>query len=303
MSKSADPRRRSITQIWEKLADFKRGEFYDHTTFRFTSAGLNVAVLAKVGGLLMYLDSLYRYPVKGLSPEPLMSVELIESAYFPGDRLFALENGPSGFDPEAPVHQPKIKFLMLMKNDALAKLKSHYEDSTGILTIKQDERIGVQACLFERSGRARIEAYLTDYARNELRGAIRLLTAPEGFRFTDSKSGFISLVNLSSVKSLGQALETFVDPLRFRANIYIDKAAPWSELEWPGRQMRLGEARLEILKMTDRCAATGVEPGTGIRDMDIVQALYKNFGHKDCGVYARIISGGRVAPGDTLEFL
>ncbi|MFM9152376.1 MAG: hypothetical protein ACKOPC_02005, partial [Methylocystis sp.] len=100
-------------------------EFYDHATFRFTSAGLNVAVLAKVGGLLMYLDSLYRYPVKGLSPEPLMSVELIESAYFPGDRLFALENGPSGFDPEAPVHQPKIKFLMLMKNDALAKLKSH----------------------------------------------------------------------------------------------------------------------------------------------------------------------------------
>ncbi len=251
----------------------------------------------------MYLDSLYRYPVKGLSPEPLMSAELIESAYFPGDRLFALENGPSGFDPEAPVHQPKIKFLMLMKNDALAKLKSRYEDSTGILTIKQDGRIGVQACLFERSGRERIEAYLTDYARNELRGVIRLLTAPEGFRFTDSKSGFISLVNLSSVKSLGQALEAFVDPLRFRANIYIDEAAPWSELEWPGRQMRLGEARLEILKMTDRCAATGVEPGTGIRDMDVVQALYKNFGHNDCGVYARIISGGRVAPGDTLELL
>ena len=251
----------------------------------------------------MYLHSLYRYPVKGLSPEPLTAAELIVSGYFPGDRLFALENGPSGFDPQAPQHQPKIKFLMLMKNDALAKLKSRYDDRTGVLTIEHDGRVGVQACLFERSGRERVEAYLSDYTQKDLRGAIRLLTAPEGFRFTDSKSGFISLVNLSSVKSLAQALEAYVDPLRFRANIYIDKAAPWSEMDWPGRQMRLGEARLEILKMTDRCAATGVEPGTGIRDMDIVQALYKNFGHNDCGVYARVISGGRVALGDTLEFL
>lgn len=251
----------------------------------------------------MYLDSLYRYPVKGLSPEPLATAELVEAGYFPGDRLFALENGPSGFDPQAPVHQPKIKFLMLMKNDALAKLKSRYDESTGILTIKQDGRVDVKACLFERSGRERVETYLSAYAQNEPHGTIRLLTAPEGFRFTDSKSGFISLVNLASVKSIAQVLEAYVDPLRFRANVYIDNAAPWSEIDWPGREMSLGEARVEILKMTDRCAATGVEPGTGIRDMDVVQALYKKFGHNDCGVYARVISGGRVAIGDTLELL
>lgn len=251
----------------------------------------------------MYLDALYRYPVKGLSAEPLMHAQLKALGYFPGDRLFALENGPSGFDPEAPTHQPKIKFLMLMKNDALAKLQSRYDDGTGILTIKLDGQIGVQACLLEPSGRESVEAYLSNYIQSDIRGALRLLTAPEGFRFTDSKSGFISLVNLSSVKSLAQRLDAYLDPLRFRANIYIDQAAPWSEIDWPGREMRLGEARLEILKMTDRCAATGVEPGTGIRNMDVVQALHKNFGHNDCGVYARVISGGRVALGDTLEFL
>ena len=165
------------------------------------------------------------------------------------------------------------------------------------------EQLSVQACLLDQSGRERVEAYLSEYAQNELRGAVRLLTAPEGFRFTDSKSGFISLVNLSSVKAITQALNKNVDPLRFRANIYIDKAAPWEETGWLGREMRLGEARLEILKMTDRCAATGVEPETGIRDMDVVQSLYKNFGHYDCGVYARVISAGRVALGDTLELL
>ena len=40
-------------------------------------------------------------------------------AYFPGDRLFAIENGPSGFDSAAPVHQPKIKYLMLMRHERL----------------------------------------------------------------------------------------------------------------------------------------------------------------------------------------
>jgi hypothetical protein len=50
--------------------------------------------------------------------------------------------------------------------------------------------------------------------------------------------------------------------------------------------------------MTDRCAATGVEPGAGRRDMDLVQTLRKNFGHIDCGVYARVVKSGRIALGD-----
>ncbi len=64
----------------------------------------------------MQVASLYRYPVKGLSPERLERATLERGAYFPGDRLFAIENGPSGFDPAEPRHQPKIKFLMLMRN-------------------------------------------------------------------------------------------------------------------------------------------------------------------------------------------
>jgi uncharacterized protein YcbX len=56
------------------------------------------------------IASLYRYPVKGLSPEPLARAALTPGDYFPGDRLFAVENGPSCFDPAAPAHQPKIKF-------------------------------------------------------------------------------------------------------------------------------------------------------------------------------------------------
>jgi len=125
-----------------------------------------------------------------------------------------------------------------------------------------------------------------------------MLKAPDKFRFTDSKSGFVSLLNLASVAEIAKAEGRPVDHLRFRANIYLEDLEPWAELALPGKTLTLGGAQLEILKLTDRCAATGVEPGTGRRDMDIVQTMRKKFGHIDCGVYARVVDGGRVALGD-----
>ncbi len=248
----------------------------------------------------MRLASLYRYPVKGLSPEPIEAVELVAEGYFPGDRLFALENGPSGFDPAAPAHQPKIKFLMLMKNAALAGLTTRYDPASGVLTVVDGGREVARGDLASPVGRAPLEHFFTQFLGEAIRGPVRLLAAPEGFRFTDSKSGFVSLVNLQSVADIERTLGAPVDPLRFRANLYVAGAAPWIEAAWPGRRIVIGGATLEVLKMTDRCAATGVAPETGARDMDLVQTLRENYGHIDCGVYARVVSGGRIACGDAL---
>lgn len=252
----------------------------------------------------MRLARLYRYPVKGLSPEALETADLPTDGYFPCDRLFALENGPSGFDPAAPEHQPKIKFLMLMKNAALAGLATRYDAASGVLTIAQDGREAARGDLGTVEGRAEIEGFLADFlGPDDIRGRVRLLAAPDGFRFTDSKSGFVSLINLASVAAIEAAQGARVDPLRFRGNLYIEGADAWAEAEWPGRRLQVGEAVLTVLKMTDRCAATGVEPGKGRRDMDLVQTIRKAFGHIDCGVYARIEKGGRVARGDGVTVL
>ena len=48
------------------------------------------------------IQAIYRYPVKGLSPQPLGRVALKPGETLPADRLYAIENGPSGFDPAAP---------------------------------------------------------------------------------------------------------------------------------------------------------------------------------------------------------
>ena len=41
-----------------------------------------------------------------------------------------------------------------------------------------------------------------------------------------------------------------------------------------------------------RCAATEVDPDTGIRDLPIPRTLMQTYGHADCGVYAEVIEGG-----------
>jgi uncharacterized protein len=251
----------------------------------------------------MRISSLYRYPIKGLSPERLIDADLVADGYFPGDRLYALENGPSGYDPAAPAHEPKIKFLMLMRNAALAGLATRFEPGERLLVVERDGKEVARGRLDAGEGRAAIEDFMTAFLGEEIRGPVRMLEAAQNFRFTDSKSGFVSFVNLASVTAIEQAEGRPIDPLRFRANIYLDGLEAWAETALVGKTLRFGGATLEILKLTDRCAATGVEPGTGRRDMDLVQTLRKNFGHVDCGVYARVVEGGRVAAGDTGQIL
>ena len=107
--------------------------------------------------------ALHRYPVKGLSPERLLRADLARGAYFPGDRLYAIENGPAGFDPADPQHQPKVKFLMLMRNEALARLRTRYDDDSRTLVIAEAGREAARGDLATAEGRLAIEAFFRRY--------------------------------------------------------------------------------------------------------------------------------------------
>ncbi|HEX2509692.1 MAG TPA: MOSC domain-containing protein [Microvirga sp.] len=250
----------------------------------------------------MRISSLYRYPVKGLSPERLLRAELKQGTYFPGDRLFAIENGPSGFDPADPLHQPKIKFFMLMQNESLARLTTSYEDHSGTLVIHEGGREVARGDLSTKEGRLAIEAFYRRFMRDEMRGAPKLLAAPDGFRFTDSRSGFVSLINLASVQDLERKIGTPVDPLRFRGNIHLEGLAPWAEFDLLDRVLTTGSgAKLRVTKRIQRCAATNVDPASGLRDLQIPKALMQAYGHFDCGVYAEVLTGGVIAEGERFE--
>ena len=242
--------------------------------------------------------SLYRYPVKGLSAERLSRAELVKGCCFPADRLYALENGPSGFDPQAPQHQPKIKFLMLMRNEALARLTTRYDDATTTLTIGEGGREAARGDLSTHAGRLAIEAFFRRFMAQELRGAPKLLAAPDGFRFTDSRRGFVSIINLASVQAIEEVVGAPVDPLRFRGNIHVEGLTPWAEFDLLGKVIESPSGlRLKVTQRIERCAATNVDPATGLRDLDIPRTLMRRLGHMDCGVYAEVVSGGVISEG------
>src|SRR5215831_9986989 len=91
------------------------------------------------------IQAIYRYPVKGLSPEPLARTTLTVAETLPGDRLYAIENGPSGFDPAAPRHQPKQRYLMLMRNERLAGLRTRFDEASHTLAIETEPREAICA--------------------------------------------------------------------------------------------------------------------------------------------------------------
>ncbi len=244
------------------------------------------------------LRSIYRYPVKGLSAEALAGTTLHPGATVIGDRCYAIENGPSGFDLAAPAYLPKQRFLMLMKNERLARLDTRFDDAAQVLAIHDGATEVARGDLRRPEGRAAVEGFFAAFCADELRGPPKVLVAP-GHSFSDVARKVVSIINLASVAAIEDMIGRRVDPLRFRGNLYVDGWPAWSEFDLLGQDIRIGEeAVAKVVKRIVRCAATNVEPGTGVRDLDIPATLLRRLGHADCGVYAEVTAGGTIAPGD-----
>ena len=247
-----------------------------------------------------HVQNLYRYPVKGLTPERLDSVTLQPGATMPFDRAFAIENGPGRFDPENPRHLAKINFLMLMRDERLASLDTRFDDATETLTIFRDGKQVAKGALGTPIGRQMIEQFMGAYMKQSLRGAPKVVRSP-GHNFSDVAAKCLHIVNLASLRELERAGGKPVDPLRFRANVYIDGLPAWEEFRWLDEEIEAGPAKLSVFKRTVRCDATNVDPATAQRDMAIPQVLLRTFGHSDFGVYAKVDRGGVLEVGDKIK--
>ena len=246
------------------------------------------------------LESIYRYPVKGLSPERLSAARLEPGQTLPADRKYAIENGPSGFDPAAPAYLPKTRFVMLMRNERLATLDTRYDDASHALSIRHEGRETVSADLSTKEGRLAVEAFFRRFMPHELHGPPKVLQS-DGHSFSDVSAKVVSIINLATVAAVETMTGAPVHPLRFRANLYVEGWPAWSELDLVGQELAIGGARLKVTKRIMRCAATNVDPGTGIRDLTIPATLMQNLDHMDCGIYARVIEGGEIRPGDAIN--
>jgi uncharacterized protein YcbX len=246
------------------------------------------------------IAALFRHPIKGFTPEKLGFAELVAGGAFPGDRLWALEDGPSGFDPAAPAWIPKQRFAVLAKIAEVAKARTRLDDATGVFHAEAEGRAPFAGNLAEPAAREAFAAWMGALLGEAASGPLRLIDGA-GHRFLDHPLGHVSIVNLASVRDLQQRLGRPLDPLRFRANLYVDGWPAWAENDWEGRALTLGGAEATVFKPIVRCAATAVDPTTAIRDLDIPAELFRLYGHVLCGIYVHVTKGGLVREGDAVS--
>jgi uncharacterized protein len=249
------------------------------------------------------IAALWRHPIKGFTPQALDAAHLQAGRFFPGDRLFAIEDGPSGFDPAAPAHIGKMKFAALVKIPELARARTLYDEDTGELMVTAEAYPPFHGKLTTEAGREAFALWLAEFleeqAPEETYGPLKVLRAPDGHGFVNSRNGLVSILNLDSVRDLAEAEGRPIDPARFRANVWVEGWGAWREYGLgAGGTFRLGRAAMKLRDDIVRCLATHVDPRSGVRDMDVMGALQAQQGHIYCGVYAEVTEGGGIRVGD-----
>lgn len=253
------------------------------------------------------IAAIYRYPIKGLSAERMDRVTLTPGECLPQDRRFAIALGSTRFDAQRPEWLSKIHFVMLMRDEKLARLQTRFDAQTGILEVSEQGRAVLRASVTEPDGCRLVADFVADFLGEGIDGPLRVVEAP-GHAFADARrkpnattDKYVSLINRASIAALEAAMGVPIDPIRFRANVYFDGKTAWSELDRVGSEISLGPARVRVISPITRCAATQVDPITAERDLDIVAALGRAFGHINMGIYAEVLAGGEIAIGDEVR--
>lgn len=261
------------------------------------------------------IDSLYYYPVKGLSPQRLDEVPLEAGRGFPHDRRYALARQDGRYVPGARQLLGKREFHVLMKDERLAAVRSVYEPGTDVLQLfpaapAPGTAAGVPAVLTADLSTAGGRDALVGYVAGLLElpaDRLPVLAEEDGLRFPDllrtgeREMQAVSIINLASVRELGERAGVTVDPLRFRANIHLEGLEPFAERSLLGSVLECGDVRLDVFQEIARCAATEVNPGTAERDLPMLKLLYEHFGHSNMGIYAYVTGGGRLATGHAVH--
>ncbi|MEM7505411.1 MAG: MOSC domain-containing protein [Pseudomonadota bacterium] len=240
------------------------------------------------------VTAICRHPVKSLGEELVGAARLAPGQPLPWDRIWAVCHGQSTYDASGAWDIPR-QFVNQTFVPQLAQISLRFDEDAGVLYLEHPdaEPLSVDP---DREGEALCH-WLLPLGQDARPGPYSMARISEG-AFTDFEDTHISIASEASRRALGEIAGQPLERVRFRMNIWLDGFAPWEELDWVGREITIGDARLKITERDKRCNATTASPVTGARDVQVPAILRKRFGHMDFGVYAQVIEGGEVKTGD-----
>jgi uncharacterized protein YcbX len=197
----------------------------------------------------------YHYPVKGAAGNARSQLHIDPTIAVVNDRQYAFKkmaNTPDKWAAKNAFFVGMNTALMVAQVPAFTKDKEGNEQLDPQWLEEVAERLGV--------------------------GSLSVLDTRGAFSLADRPRGYVSIINLASVRALGEFLGNPIDPARFRMNVWIDGLEPFAELDWveghPGtRDTRIGAVRLRVDEACVRCKAIEANPQTGEYDLELRKAL------------------------------
>ena len=261
---------------------------------------------------MSHVVALYRYPVKGFTPEACDSLTVQDDGRIAGDRVLGVRFADTAAADDA--WSRKTGMVALLNTPGLARLHVRFDDKERRLRVSLGASILVDESL-NPEGRQRIAAALASYVEkqdeNPLAGhperlPLRVIGDGHAPRYHDEEAGGITLHGRGSLLALQSAIGSEVSETRFRSNIAVDGLAAWEEQGWVGRKIRIGAVDFDVDHPKTRCLATHANPVTGERDQDIMTTLRQKFGQERPTFAVAMLprgGGGRIRVGDTVTLL
>lgn len=244
------------------------------------------------------LAQISRHPIKSHGRENLVSVVLAADQGLPFDRHWAVAHEAAKL---LPGWNPCVNFARGAKAPGLMAISARLDEATATVTLMHPDKPDFRFRPDDDADLAGFLDWVGPLNPPDRAQPARIVTA--GRAMTDTDYASVSIFGLASNAALSDVMGQDLSPDRWRGNLWLDGLTPWAEFDWIGKHLHIGATVLQVVERITRCNATAANPLTGVIDGDTLGALNAACGHQDFGVYARVVTGGAIAVGDTVHVI
>lgn len=209
----------------------------------------------------MHVAEIWRYPVKSLKGERVQGTEVTVNG-IPGDREIVVLNESGRIITSR--SRPKLLGLHgRLGADGMITINGLRWDSPEALALVTEAVGG--------------PAQLVQVPQPQAFDILPLLVA------TDGAARFLN-----------------IDHRRLRPNIFLADVPELEERQWPGRVLKIGEVRIEMVKLRERCVMTTYDPDTQVQDRSVLLRIVRDL-DGTTALDSSVVTPGVIHVGDAAE--